>query len=429
MLLINSIGVLIYIASCFYVVKKDKRFLVIFGFLAFTQIWALISCFYNDIGIFNIELSRYTVTTLATFRLSMLYTTFNLGFLAMLVTFRNRPLLKVDFAITQEPLKFGIFKMAVYGAVGLIIVFIAYKFYTEGIPVLSGFHKLSYFEETNFLERTLRLYGFLFVFILGYYQINRGRLSVNGILLSLFIVYLLLTGNKFSTLLLFVVCYSTPVFVWHYVKNPRLNIFKARYFIIGTVIVVLLISFAFASYSYVSDDTAFASFYLTNRVLAFQGEMWWAIDYDYYNAGIYDPVHWKTEFDAVISPEDVPSTDVGMKYLMIAVLGPEKAFMIFEKGYLYTMTYPGILIATFPMWTAYVIQFFAGIMFFMILYYLHYSIEYKHFLRAVITMLIMLPFIIVLFTGNFGVFFTFGLIIKVSVLLLLEIIGAQRSTH
>ncbi len=416
---------LIYIAFCVYLIKKDTRFFVLFGFLAFTQIWALISCFYNDMGIYNIELFRYTETTLATFRLSMLYTVFNLGFLFMMIIFKNRPLLQVDYEVTRESIKLGSIKAAVYGAVGMVLIYIAYNFYVGGIPVFSGFGRLSYFEEAGRLERTLILYGFLIAFILGYFRKNRGWFSVNGILITLFMVYLLLTGNKFSSLMLLIVCYYTPIFVRFYTKNPGLKIFKAKYILIGTLVALILISLAFVSYLYVTDDITFASNYLMNRVFAFQGEMWWAIDYDYYNAEIYDPTHWKTELDAVISPRDVSSTDIGMKYLMIAVLGPEKAFMIIEKGYLYTMTYPGILIATFPLWTAFIIQFFAGIIFFMMMYYLHYSVKYKHFFRALVSIIIIIPYITVLFTGNFGVFFTFGMAIKISVLLLLEMGGAR----
>ncbi|MEZ5357617.1 MAG: DUF6418 domain-containing protein [Candidatus Zixiibacteriota bacterium] len=426
MLIANTIGVLIYIVLCGYLVRQDKKTFVFFAFLAFSQVWSLISCWYNDFGIYNIELFRYTETTLATFRLSMLYCVFNLGFLAMIFLLKDKPLARVDYAWSKETLKLGPVKVAIYGTIGLVILYIVYSFYTGGIPIYSGFDKLAHFEEAGRIERTLILYGFLFAFLLGYFRKMRGKYSVNGILLAVFMIYLLLAGNKFSSLMLLLVCYYAPIFARYYFKNPDVKVLKAKYIGIVLIVVIVLVGIAFMSYAYGSDNVSFAGNYLLNRIFAFQGEMWWAIDYDYHLSGMYDDGHWNTELNAVFSPREYSSTDVGMKYLMIEVLGPEKAYPIIEKGYLYTMTYPGILIAMFPLWAAFVIQFFAGVIFFLLLYYFYYAVVYGHFFRALVTVMMIIPYITVLFTGNLGVFFTFGMAIKIIILILLELGGAKQ---
>jgi hypothetical protein len=195
------------------------------------------------------------------------------------------------------------------------------------------------------------------------------------------------------------------------------------------VILIVFTLGAFATYSFAIGDSDIALNYLISRIFAMQGQMWWAVDYEYYNNAMYDSRHLHVELQKIFSPESVSSTDIGMQYLMIAVLGPKLAYPIIEKGYLYTMTYPAILIATFPFTIAIVLQFFAGIVFFTLLYYLHFCIIYRHKFRAIIVLLMIIPFITVLFTGNYVAFFTFGMSIKFFILLGLELGGALRQAR
>ncbi|MEE9443815.1 MAG: DUF6418 domain-containing protein [candidate division Zixibacteria bacterium] len=428
---INAAAVILYIASCIYIIRKDKRIFVFFAFLAFSQIWALVSCFYNDLGIYNIELFRFTEPTYATFRLAMLYVVFNLGFLAAMRTFQNSFPARVDYRITRETLQLGGIKIAVYGCVGLVIVYIAHNFMTGGIPVFSGFGRLGYFEETGRLEKILLLYGFLFAFILGYFRPTGKKYSLNSIILIIYLAFLILTGNKFSSLISMVTYYYAPIFAKHYNQKPDVKLLNTRNVLIALLIIILTVAFAFTTYKYATDDndSEFASLYLKNRVLAFQGEMWWAADYEYHNGNLYDNKHWQIELKAILSRRDVSTTDVGMKYLMIRILGPEKAYPIIERGYLYTMTYPAILIAMFPYWIVIFIQFFAGFIFFIVLYYLYYSIIYTHLFRSIITLTILLPLTVVLVTGNLTVFFTLGILIKALILAILELGGAKTQSR
>ncbi|MFH1700187.1 MAG: DUF6418 domain-containing protein [Candidatus Zixiibacteriota bacterium] len=425
MMLINAAGIALYLASCIYILKKDKRLFVFFAFLAFSQIWALISCFYNDLGIYNIELFRYTEPTYATFRLALLYVVFNLGFLAAMRIFQNYYPARVDYQITRETLKLGGIKIVVYGCVGLVIVYIAYNFMTGGIPVFSGFGRQIYFEEAGFPDNILLIYGFLFAFILGYYRRRKGWNSISGILFLIFMMYFVLTGNKFSALISLATYYYAPIFAKQYQQNSKMRILSTKNVIIVIILIMLTIIYAFTIYMNETDDSEFAVLYLKNRALAFQGEMWWAADYEYFNGDLYDEKHWHTELEAILSPQKIPVTDVGMQYLMIKILGPANAYPIIEKGYLYTMTYPAILIAMFPYSISIFIQFLAGFVFFIVLYYLYYSIIYSHLFRAIIALTILLPLMVVLVTGNLTAFFTLGIPIKALILAILEIGGAK----
>jgi hypothetical protein len=154
--------------------------------------------------------------------------------------------------------------------------------------------------------------------------------------------------------------------------------------------------------------------------------MWWAVDNDVRAHGRYDPDHWIVEWNAVIDPQNPDRGEVGLRYLMIKVLGPERAYAIIDRGYLYTGTYPAILIATFPYGIALGVQFLAGIIFFLMLYYLHYTVQYRHIVRAGITILILIPYTVTLISGSLGTVLTLGLLVKVCLLAICEL-GLVRS--
>jgi hypothetical protein len=423
---LNIIAVAGYAVFSLYLIRQYKRHFIFFGFLFFSQLWALVSCLYNDLGIYNIELFRFTFPTHATSRLALLYIIFNLGFLAAAILLGKRPLARIDYSFSRETLNLGNLKLAVYAVLGLMFVYLVYVFAIAGIPVLSGTGRFEFFQAADPVERALIIYGGFFAFALGLFRYKTGRISANGVILIFYLIFALVIGNKFSMLVTIVSYYYAPIFARYYAAHPDLRLFRTRYAVATAIIILGIGVFAFATYTVFIGNTDIAKNYLLNRVLAFQGEIWWAVDHDVATDGMYDRDHAATEWKSVMDPGSVELSDVGMKYVMVKILGPEKAFPIFERGYLYTMAYPAILITMYSFAATAAIQFAAGIIFFLILYYLYYSIVYRHHFRAIVTMMILMPYITVLFTGNLGVFFTFGLIIKVLILLALELGGFPK---
>ena len=80
MIALNSIAVMVYIASGLLIMRRYRETMVVYGFFFLMQCWALVSCWYNDLGVYNPELFRYTDTSLATTRLSLFCLLFNVGF-------------------------------------------------------------------------------------------------------------------------------------------------------------------------------------------------------------------------------------------------------------------------------------------------------------------------------------------------------------
>jgi len=421
MIWVNALAIAVHLLFGVWILRRFKEYTVLFGYLFFLQTWSLLSCFYNDFGIFNFELFRYTETTLATTRLALFLVVFNFGFAVVAKVVAKRPLVRRDYLAKGGDLRLGNFKLTAYLAALLSMLYIVYSFVTGGVPLLEGIDKVLFFKSAGPVERFLLGYGFLIAFILGYYRRLRGRFSVNGLLLAAMLVYLLLTGNKFSALIKLIVAYYSAVHIQVLLNNPKFTIFSRRYALWGVVGIVFVLSVAFGSYLYWGEDAAGATQLLTNRVLALQGHLWWVSDYRIFALDAFDGRHWLAEWQGIVHFGAVAEGSVGMKYVMLQAIGPDKAYAIFDIGYLYTMAYPAILILTVPWPFALLIQLCAGALFGLLLYYFYYCLLYRHVWRAIIAVLIIVPYLGVLSTGDLYNFISPGIACKMLILLALEI--------
>jgi len=234
------------------------------------------------------------------------------------------------------------------------------------------------------------------------------------------IVHAILTGHKFSLPYAILIFYYLPIIMRHAHRNPHWNPLRLRYLFRIAAVCLLFGSVVYGTYAKAIGNHEIASFVLRDRLLALQGEMWWAVDKDRSDAGTYDKHHWKDELTHLISPTEVPPEKVGMRYLMVRILGPEKAYAVFDADYLYTMAYPAILIPTFPYLIALSLQLLAGAFIFVLIYYVHFSFTYGHKGRVMLALLVLFPFTTMLVTGNFVVFFTLGMLVKITTLICLE---------
>lgn len=425
-MLVNIIAIILYLLTIGYLLRTYKEYLVFIGYLAFETIWQLASCFYNDLGVYNLELFRFTEPTYATARLAVFFIVFNLGFFGAARIIGRHQMARVDYSFSKETLSLGHLKFYVYTAAALLALYTLYSLVTKGIPAFSGMDRYALFQQSTLLQKKVVIYGTLISFLLGYFRVKRARFSINGLLMAFFVIYAMSQGHKFSFLILILTTYFAPIYARYLARRPDLHLFTKRQILTITAAVVLLGAFVFGNYQFNRRDYSFAYNYMRNRIMAFQGELWWAVDNDVQKHGRYDPDHWQVEWKGIVSPEQTEEGSVGLKYLMVKVIGPEKTFPIFRAGYLYTDGHPAILIATFPYLLALMVQFFAGAVFFILLYYLHYSILYRHSIRATVAMVVVLPYLVTILGGNFGTFFTVGMLLKILFLLVLEM-GSFRT--
>ena len=428
-IIVNLLSVTAYIASAVVILRRFPRYLILFGMVSLMQAWSLISCFYNDLGFYNFELFRYTETTYATSHLALFYLVFNLGFAIAARVLRDRPLARRSYGLKDVAPNLGALKTLVYAGIGLVAAYVFYNMATNGIPALMGIDRNSYLSEASLLDRLLLVWGGTVAFVLGLTSRRRGRFSINGIILALLIVYALMVGHKFSFISQLLWMYATPVFARWVASHPDWKPRLGRYVVRGFVVTAVFLGLAYAVYAKQLANVEGAQSLLFGRVMAFQGEVWWAADNAVAEAGGHDKRHWEDELDKIIDPQHTPLETVGMRYLMIRILGGEKAFPIFDHGYLYTMAYPAILIVTFPYALALLLQCLAGVLLLLLLYYLHWSLVYRHNLRAIVTFLVVLPLAATLSTGNFFVFFTLGILLKVLLLSVAESLPPPRAAE
>jgi hypothetical protein len=393
-------------------------------FLFFNQIWSVISCYYNDLGIYNFELLRYTEPSFATSWLVLFYLSFNLGLLKANRIFKSKSIVAINFKMPGLISIRNYLKISTYIGIFVIVVFVINQLKINGLHVLSGISRVEAYRQADFLGRVVQGYGFILAFSLGFFRPDKRALVFHDLIFALLILYLISVGNKFSGLLILLTCYLDPVWVRRLKSNPDASTVSKTFFI-AIIAGLSFVWFAsIAQYSASTNSTEEMYQVFVDRLLATQGHLWWAVNSQIF---MFDESHWLTELKAILLPGSVSEESVGMKYLMVGILGWDKATAIFDVGYLYTMAYPAILLVTFPIWLGLVIQFIAGAFFLILLNYLHRAINLLYFLRSLIAFAIIIPLVSTLFAGVFSTFATLGVAVKLLILLVLNSKGAWNA--
>lgn len=420
MIALNSIAVIVYIGSGLLIIRRYRETMVVYGFFFLMQCWALVSCWYNDLGVYNPELFRYTETSLATTRLSLFCLLFNVGFVLVARWWQRYPLARSDYAVVWGVPRVGQLKVLLITVIVGFYVYAGWTFVRHGIPVFQGVDRLLFISEAGTLERLLVVYGPLLAFLLGYFRPDNKRLPACSLLMGSLLMYKILTANKFSGLAAIIVPYYLPIVVRAYLRDRSFTLLRAKYLALLSGVVAVFLGLAFVTYVALIGSREGAYQFMLDRVLANQGQIWWAVDNEKFNLGGGLPDLGEKELRAVLVPESIGSDETGMKALMIHILGPELAYPIIDRGYLYTMAYPAILVTSVPYGVAAIIQVLAGGLFALCLYYLFFCISYRHLVRALVTLTILLPLMAVLATGNMSVFLTLGILAKVAFLIVVE---------
>ncbi len=418
-MLLNTISVLLYLASCVFLLRKYKRYSILLGYLFLQQNWSVISCYYNDFGIYNPELFRYTQPSFATSRLVLFYLIFNLGFWLAGLVIANRSLLKVGFTIpVTNPL--AALKIATYGLFVIVAAYVANSFATNGILVLNGIYRGEAYKSLDAFGKILHDFGFIFIFTLGFFRKTRKRFQASDAFFILMVLYYMSIGHKFSGLLDLMVNYLTPVWARRIYEDPMASLASRKTFALGLIGVAIVVSVVFTQYNMSTNGSELVLQLFIDRLFAMQGHIWWAVDDQVFTLGHYHHSHWLDELNAILFPGSVPEEAVGMKYLLGNILGWEIASKIFETGYLYTMAYPAILIVTFPYAVGLLIQLAAGAFFFALLFSLYYAINYGYLFRSIVALTVLIPFISTLGSGVLSTFATYGMLVKLSLLGILQ---------
>ena len=283
--------------------------------------------------------------------------------------------------------------------------------------MLKNIDRLEFSDSQDGAGVILNAYTFLFAFMLGCIQILNGSHWRANLLLTMLLFYYIGVGHKFSAIIDIITLYLVPILTWRWYVQPQVRVFSKKILTWVAIALTVILTITFYQYDSRFERSAFSLIF--DRIFSMQGHVWWATDYDVMSSGRYDSFHWLKELASVFSPSSVGENDFGMRYLMLSILG-DIAFKIMDSGYLYTMAYPAILIASVPYTLALIFQYLAGFIFFCLSFIIYRKIVRRQFFRAALVLSILNPYIGILFSGVFLTFFTVGIVAKIFIFLLID---------
>lgn len=420
LLFLNTCSLLAYVVSCWLVIRRLPRSAALLWYLLGMQCWSLLSCWYNDLGVFNLELFRNTDPSAATSALALAYGLFNLGLFASAAMTSGRSWSTTTYRLPDAFGRLVSGSLVARGLTLLLLIPLWWTFVTEGVPVMQGIHKALYAEESGALGSLLLSYGFIPVFLLGCYRKRSNGIELNDLFVGALMLTQVGAGNKFSSLLLLAASYAAPV-IARASHEQVMQITGLRQLGRVCAVAVLFLGLSYTSYALWDEDAELAQYVLADRVLANQGHLWWGTFDLIQSNHAFHPEQWSRELDAVIAPNQSARGSSGMSYLMVELLGAEKAFAIFDTGYLYTMAWPAVLLPMLPYWGVLLVQLFLGVIMGAALWNLSELVRTGAIIRALLVLTIVIPAITMLFSGSFATLLTVGIVLKVFIIIWCEI--------
>ena len=277
----------------------------------------MFSCLYNDLGIYNPELQRFTYESYATTWLALVYIAFNFGYWLNIGRQLNSNFPKYNNFFTREVFLEKFTKIFFF----LLSIYVLLELVQYGVPVLHGIDRLEIQKHKNEIEINVENYFIFFVFMLGLLRSNSKKIVWNDVHFLLYIFYFIANGHKFSGLIDLILIYSVPSWILlccnsaHVDKTKRLKVILTLF-----AVVVGLVAVVYMHYLNITGSASGAIDEFFVRFFALQGHVWWTVFNDINLYGLYDAMHWQSELSAIIDSHNTSPDAYGMRYLMIGVI-------------------------------------------------------------------------------------------------------------
>lgn len=331
--ILNILIYLVYLYLCIKVINstKDGGFL----FLPFFYQGALIvpSLIYIEDGGYISEQERYGEYTGSV----LLYCIFS--FLGLLILqkglkyvspfFKKIPSFSVN-GKSMEPFFLNLLIYVSLGALFLNLLLSPVPFFNESVD------RFDYWKNSAFpfLNNIFGNNSSFLAFGLGVYSLHNSKRKAVFIIFFYFL-YLILVGNKFSSLVIAIFLTFLPFFIIR--KRFKINLtklFDFKFIIVGFLLFgMLLYSYSVKNhYSHVTKSPLDAVAY---RYLGLQGHVWWGSTYNYV---FQDKANTWSPYELLY----------GMHHLMRELSPHEHIEISIERGVSFTNAYPSILLRIFP---------------------------------------------------------------------------------
>ncbi|WNS75205.1 DUF6418 domain-containing protein [Bacillus sp. DTU_2020_1000418_1_SI_GHA_SEK_038] len=380
---------------------------------------------YIEKGIYIIEQGEYSYFTGAAFRLNVLLI-LHAVFLRKIDHFFRGKLINIKMTISLNEINPNRLINNIYIKsaffISLLLISLSYIniIITGNIPIFSS----GYISRFDYLQTTV-FWNFLapfgstvvmvpiisgYIFLISKMSNKRTFANSQIFLLILYLIYLILIGQKFGGIIFGVYYFCIPTFVYFIINNKKVITKKNILILLGTILLAFsLVVYHYSNYALVEQFGGPLAFILY-RALGLQGHTWWGIDNQLMANNEYF-VSSKFNFNM-------------MEGIMLAI-GNNDVETAIERGVNFTFgLYPG-LIMNFGYLNSLIILIFLSFLFYVVIYIVLYSIKngvYFYFLSAYLY----ITFYNFISIGNFKVFFEIKTLLILYIVLLLYLISAKK---
>lgn len=395
---------------CFgYIYIRYEPFLFMLTFLFYySQMTAIISGIYIESGTFIPEEMIYSEATGSTARLVLFHMIFIVTLIYCIKKLLPKVISKAIFykiSISDTICYFFYCIAAISLLVGLTGILI------YGTPLLLKISRFQYYLIINPIFLSIIRKYYIIPFIAGYIiaikKDNRLHLISCISILLLLVVILILYGDKFSALSIYIYLFFFPYLTLNLYKRINTNPIplKKPFFIL---LVTLLFFLPLIYYHYSNEMAGSRSAVLeqvTNRIFALQGHVWWGVD-SIVNSGSYYPSDQRNkELQAIISLSE-PNYYTGMHFLMSIISPSIISESFIRDGVNFTMGYPAIALYLFGYIGIIPFQIFISFIVSIIIIYLIYSITCNNIIHLILSCKLLMMTYDSLTTGNLYVLFS-----------------------
>ncbi|OAO78695.1 hypothetical protein TGS27_2334 [Geobacillus stearothermophilus] len=404
-ILLAYISLIIYILLGIYMFKVNTKHYIYIFLLYFYQFTAIVSSLYIEHGVFITEQARYSYPTGATARLVL----YNLAFFLPLSFFLRKIFdkeLRTNKLIKRDKIN-NIIGVVMISAISVSVILLFYNLLKTGIPLFSDgqitryifWEKFSKYEWAQKIHYQVSLMGFILGLIHATSKGKRVRLA-SVFLLILIISYLILFGEKFSSIFRTLYMYLIPFYTIKFINKKKY--FEKRDVLLILTIFVMLIGLTVFHYSQKEGSALELMIY---RALGLQGHTWWGADEYLLTNKTFDYAqHLSDEWKGIIDPTQ-NRFNTGMRFLMILIGEPRLVDIYISNNVNFTMAYPAITIFTFGYVGAVIFQILFALVFSFIISLFYNSIAKKQYFISILATKLYISGFTLFYQGDYFEFF------------------------
>jgi hypothetical protein len=385
---INLFSIFLYLIFGLFLFKKN-RFWPFFFFFYIGQLWAILSSYYIEQGIYLTEQDRFSYETGATFRLvaeNLLFFSSAILILKFLPINRKNKIESWFSLKNNKNLESIIFVLSIGISLLIFIDASITKIIYMGIINKFNFYQYSFLFKINLL-RPFIFHVNLLTFILGnLFVLYSNKISKKRLIMLSFILILIasvLQGSKFSAIYINSILFFIPTLLGVKVKFDKKVGKKIILSVLGLIITFLIVmNLTYREYSQnLKEDQIFD--FILYRVFALQGHVWWGTDEMAYILSPQDKKqNIKNEMNVILQ-KDVEEYSSGLEALMIFI-SPRIAPFFLENGINFTMGFPALFTFLFNPFQIAILLVLFGLSFGIFIFFLYKAILSKNILYIIL---------------------------------------------